>query len=481
MESALSKTRRSTKWIVLVAFVALLVNFAIGYPGRSNHDSLHQFQEAITGQFTDWHPPIMAVVWSHLRWLSDGPLPIFAIQLIFHWLGFGLIAATLHCSGRTIAAWIALGAGAYPFFLVQNVAIFTDVVMASVFLSGFAIVFWYRMQGRRPPTAALLAGLILLTFGALVRVNGVFAFGPLLVYSLWSTSRLPVLRLCIISILFAGVSIPISSYINHQVIGAVRTEPVTALQVFDLAGMAVNANDPGVADQIGHMSLDAVRNCYKPIWFDALFRNCDAWSMATDVPHPKLPVPSAAAKKVQVAWIAAIREHPIAYLKHRLKHFNSELYFLVPPDHLRFTKDDGTGADTTTERLPLTQNISRFRRDYLLHNVFSWPVTWLVAAVCAFCLLLRGEETEANYAARILLLSGIFYSLAYLVVGVASQDRYYYWSTMTAIVGLIIALPGLWPLFRRRDGWALASLILVLGTVAAGFAARLSNYVELIF
>ncbi|WP_158295638.1 hypothetical protein [Crenalkalicoccus roseus] len=43
-------------------FVASVIGFvaAACFPGVMRPDSFHQYEQAITGRYTDWHPPVMA-------------------------------------------------------------------------------------------------------------------------------------------------------------------------------------------------------------------------------------------------------------------------------------------------------------------------------------------------------------------------------------------------------------------------------------
>jgi hypothetical protein len=149
-----SEEKRSIS-IAVAALLLFAINFAIAYPGELNGDSAMQYREAVTGQFTDWHPPIMAYVWSLLRHVSDGPQTMLAFQLILHWLGFALVADGLARAGRSKAGWLMLATGASPLCIYYNHTILKDIGLASTFIAGFGVIFWYRIQGHRPPLPQL--------------------------------------------------------------------------------------------------------------------------------------------------------------------------------------------------------------------------------------------------------------------------------------------------------------------------------------
>ena len=65
----------------------LLSLFAIGvlffyWPGFLSPDSRTQLAQAISGQYTDGSPPVMALYWSLWLWWKQGPEPIFLTHQI---------------------------------------------------------------------------------------------------------------------------------------------------------------------------------------------------------------------------------------------------------------------------------------------------------------------------------------------------------------------------------------------------------------
>src|SRR5208283_5618239 len=150
--SVLKSSRHKRSFEIFATAVLLFaINFATHFPGQMGGDSVVQYREAVSGQFSDWHPPIMAFLWSMLRHVAPGPQAMLAFHLIFHWLGFALIADGLLRTGRWKAGWLMLATGASPIFIYWNGTITKDVGMASTFIAGFGLIFWYRIQGRQPP------------------------------------------------------------------------------------------------------------------------------------------------------------------------------------------------------------------------------------------------------------------------------------------------------------------------------------------
>src|SRR5262249_35360550 len=149
-------------------------------------------------------------------------------------------------AGRTFAAWVMLGVALLPPFLRLSVVLLKDVGMAVTFLSAFAALFWYRSQKREPPMAVAATSLVLLFYGALVRVNAVFAVLPLFVYLIRPRWLGRAWSLLAVSIAIALALIPGANLFNHRVLRAEPLGAIRSLQIFDITGIAFYSDDLAV-------------------------------------------------------------------------------------------------------------------------------------------------------------------------------------------------------------------------------------------
>ncbi|MGN6123827.1 MAG: hypothetical protein ACTHOJ_12825, partial [Sphingomonas oligoaromativorans] len=94
-------------WPVALGAAALgLASLALLWPGIAAYDTVKQYEQALAGVYDDWHPPVMAWLWSRLLALHlDGTGPMLALQLALFWAGLGLLGAALARSGARRAAW----------------------------------------------------------------------------------------------------------------------------------------------------------------------------------------------------------------------------------------------------------------------------------------------------------------------------------------------------------------------------------------
>jgi len=421
--------------LAVAAAVMAAANLAIGFPGEAGPDSTTQYAQAVAGQFDDWHPPIMARLWSVLRLVADGDGPMFCFQVACYWLGFGLLALALARAGRSRAAWAMLGVALFPSFLTLNVALLSDVGMAVTFLTAFALLFWQRMRDRDVPPAIAAASLALLLYGALVRANAVFAVVPLFVYLFRSQWLGRPWRVLALSLPVALALVPAANLFNQRILRAQPLEPIRSLQIFDIAGISFYSGDLAVFGPDVSFTREEVVRCYRPTFWDRLapwgecrfFWTRLAVSRDRQAGADTLDARAAMAAKpnpdLRDLWIAAIVGHPLAYARHRLAHFASEIW-----------RGASMGApDPAAPRPPWVVLYDWATASALWLAVGAGLLVWLASAR-------PRRRTASASAALALLLSGLPYAGAYLVIGVATELRYLLWSLMAIFTAAVISL-----------------------------------------
>ena len=427
----------ATTRAVSIAVTAVLlagVNLAVGFPGESGADSQSQYAQVVAWHLDDWHPPIMAWLWSIFRLLADGDGPMFCFQVAFYWLGFGLIATALARAGRSLAAWAMLGVALLPPFLALNVVLLKDVGMAVTFLAAFAGLFWYRMQDREVPPAVAAMCLVLVLYGALVRTNAVFAVAPLFVYMIRPSWLRRPWWLLAASIPVALALVPAAGLFNHRVLRAEPLGIIRALQSFDITGIAFYSGDLAVFGPDNSFTREEVTRCYAPSGWDSLspWGDCrffwnrlavsrnlqrviddlDARAAMSAEPNPDRPN----------LWVAAILRHPLAYARHRLATFS--LQMLAPPD-----------LDLDSEEMAPPYGA--------LYDVTTAPALWLAIGAVLLVRLAWARPLRhpaSTDAALVLVLSALPYAGAYLIIGVATEYRYLFWSLIAIFAALVISL-----------------------------------------
>ncbi|HEY4974983.1 MAG TPA: hypothetical protein VII41_15320, partial [Steroidobacteraceae bacterium] len=230
----------------VVAMALCATQLAWIFPGELISDSRDQLNQAITHQYLDWHPPIMAWVWSWLLRINGNFGLLLVLHQCLHWLGFGLVADGFFRMRMPGKAWVVLAAGAFPVFLFYDREIVKDVGMGSGLVAGFGLIFWFLLQRKAIPWWALLLSGLCIAYAGLIRTNAIFAIGPVLLLYFARGRQFGLIKIVACSMLTAVVALPLSSWINHDLIGAKPQDPLRSLQIYDLMGIAVRSGDIGV-------------------------------------------------------------------------------------------------------------------------------------------------------------------------------------------------------------------------------------------
>jgi hypothetical protein len=469
---------RRAQWLhatsgrMLLAFVVALfaLNLALHYPGAMTNDSINQYAEATSGRYTDWHPPVMAWLWSVLRHLADGPAPFLVLHLALYWTGFGLLADGMRRAGHQRSALLMALAGAFPPFLHLNASIGKDVGMVASWLAAVSLLFWFRAQSRRIPLYWGAAIGLLMLYGTLVRANALFGLGPLLLYAVAAPRWLRTPRLMAGAALIALLAIPLTQQLNRVLFHAQAREPVHSLFMFDLLGVAAHEHAPALLEPRATMSAADLQACYTPYWWDSI----SPWGRCKALVHRPDDSRATFGEGLPMQWAKTIAAHPLAYAEHRLKHFNSEILFAVPLRHIRLTPEYRTGDPAHPPFEVVTAR--DIRLDLLRKNPVIWPATWLAWGLGLLVFLARAPAFGEVLLARALLVSALGYSFAYLVVGVATDMRYHYWSLIAGLVATVLVMPQLAQGWQQRSR-RLAGALLAVGMVTAiGLATRLLDF-----
>jgi hypothetical protein len=453
--SAISRAGSITTGPASVAIIAALlfvVNLLGWFPGVPNDDSDSQYAQALDRHFNDWHPPIMAWLWSVFRLFADGNGPMFSFHIACYWLGFGLIAVALSRIGRPLAAWGIVGVGLFPPFLTMNVNILKDVGLAVTFLAAFAALFWHRIEDRKVPLVVVAISAVLLFYGTLVRSNAVFGVVPLLAYLINPRWLGRPWRLLVFSTPAAMLLVPVSGLMNHRVLNAAPVGIIRSLEIFDIAGIAFYSDDMSVFGPGNSFTRQDVDSCYTPILWDTLspWGECrffwNRLAVFGDLQGVEKLAPMAAMEarpnpELTNYWVASIMAHPLAYARHRLAHFGSAIYFLAQP-HLGNMVKLGApaGGEVGDASAPPTQRELPY---LMLYEILKTPAFWLAIGACLLVLIASANslrDSAGLQAALALIMSGLLYTCAYLIIGVATDARYQFWSMVATFTALVISL-----------------------------------------
>lgn len=442
-------------WPAGVAGLLLLASILAAWPGVAMYDTVRQYSQVLAGSFDDWHPPVMARLWSLLRALGDGTGPLFALQVTAYWLGLGTLAQALG-KGRAAAV---LAIGACPVFLGWQAVVLKDGQLVGALACAFGLVASFRLRGRPVPWPALAVAALCLAYATLLRANAAFSTVPLAVLLLMPAGR----RFARPAAILLGIASAIlaSQFINRHLLDA-RDSGVSRVEaIYDLAGIAVRTGEP-----IGGMDPVALRerHCVKPLFWDPMQGRADCQAALAGI--DRLP-----AGQLYLMLAGAAARHPVGYAAHRLAHLNATWRWLVPqhwPLAAPPAYSEPNALGLATNPGPAFLRWQRFAGG-LADTPLGWPVFWIGLGLCG---LVRWEHAPAGPRrdlALALLASALGQEASFAILSISSDLRYHLWPMLA--VALAWAL--LWARWRwdRRTVLGLTMLSLVL---LQGLSARLT-------
>jgi len=203
-------------WYAMPCFVVWTIYLMAFWPGSMSPDSLYQWKETLTGQFTDWHPAFHTMnIWliNHL-WFSPAAVAfaqIFALGSIAGWglAGLGRLGAPRKMLwGVSLLFALSLVNGVMVITLWKDIAY--SIAVLALTLLVLQIVssngLWFTKRG------AWLILMLTITLVALYRHNGIVpAFGTPLILLLFYRRfwRQIMGALLLALILFGGIRGPL--------------------------------------------------------------------------------------------------------------------------------------------------------------------------------------------------------------------------------------------------------------------------------
>lgn len=434
--------------IIVAALILFGLSVTVFAPGFVQYDSVGQYEQALTGQYDDWHPPIMARLWS--LFAPSGAGPMLVLQLAGWWLGLGALAAAI-VDRRPRAALMVLAVGLVPPWLGWQVAILKDAQMTAATLAAVGIIGWWRLRGQPVPRGAWVAAGLLLAYAALVRANAIFAIAPLvalLVAERWS-------RRIAITVVLTLATLAIAPFINHRLLGATDSGVARTQALYDLAGIAVRVPyDSRLGLSPAEVAEIRAKQCVKPFFWDPLGEpvRCGTRLQRFEKTPPG---------QIYARLAPGIIHHPLAYAEQRLAHVNSTWRFWVPARWINAAPPQGSEPNDYHLGQPGRTALAWQKMAGLWVDLpIMWPIVWLVLAAGGLA------ATRGRGFAGALFGSALGLEASFLVISVASDFRYHLWPIVACALGLILAKP--W----HGDRWSIwaTGIVLAVVLIVAGIA-----------
>lgn len=419
---------------ILIAGWLLFAVYA--YPGYMSYDSAWQLGQARgLDPFSDWHPPMMALIWRILDTIIAGPVLMLVLQSVTFLLGSYVLL------GRVMSKRAAAITAAVVLVLPQNIhvmaVIWKDSQMAGLLLAGAACLTSASRKWR-------LVGYGFIFFATAFRYNAAAPTFPLILCLFDAARRMGwVKRYVAATGIWVGLTI--LALLANAAITDVKLHPwPTGSASVDIYGIIKHSkldtkqlieSHPDVPWAHTDDMDERVQRWYRPT-------NSYLHAMEGEAAifhYPANPTQRDALGKL---FFELVREYPGAYAQHRWAAFVAQV-------NMRIAVWEAFMPDQAwTDRLHNTGTHSPIQRKWVKgvmwieHLRIMRPVVYLLVSLLLIFLARRERIAFALFA------SGIAHELALLPLAPAIDYRYSHWMVCATILGTIVLF------VRRRQGTA---------------------------
>lgn len=403
---------------VLLPLIGFLFSVISAYPGFMSQDSLNQYEQALSGHYTDWHPPIMAWLWHQLLFFNDGPFPMLLLQNVLFWLGAFLIVKKI---GWNFISFIFLLLCFSPSLLNFLGVIWKDTLLLSVLSFTTALLYYFKDEKFKGLKlwAISISIFMLIFLGVLLRHNAAAAAWPLIILvlvHLYKQERkmrvFLISSLAVVLMFFAGRSI------NSFLCAGKSQYPQQQLMVYDLLSVSHAQNKSMLPDYLkSSLPLDTIHKIYN--YYDGGMYAIFNLKCVTE-------------KKEQLdslkdAWKSAIKTYPQVVYDHKYWTFRclqdesslTTYYSILPNNHGIKLPEKNLLRDWLIEYLESASAKKLYKASiYLKGCAIIFVLSLLTFAI---------KRTTKISFPLLISLSGLLYGFSYFPLSPCTDLRYNYW------------------------------------------------------
>jgi hypothetical protein len=287
------------------------------YPGLMNADSLTLYAGALLpAPVMDWHSPFLTWMLRLLIAAGGGVAALVTVQSAIYVFSFyGVLAATRSriATRLVVLALVLVAPPVMPWLAAAEKTSFMSVILGACFLCSLRLE-----SGGGPRILPLICLIGLAAVGTWCRPNGLIIFLPLVLYTAIqarrSGRRKIVAAAFVIGFLLLGLGAPALAV---RLGAIVPSYPQQATMDLDLLNLSRRTGQDLLPPNIPAAPVAQVKAAMAPDPF-ALWRVDTSLRRITD---------AADMHRLQAAWLAAIREHPLTYLQYRFDLYEKYLCF----------------------------------------------------------------------------------------------------------------------------------------------------------
>ena len=427
-------------WLAVAAFIVLMF-----YPGIMSNDSIASLRQARSFEFNDWHPPVMAMIWSVFDRIVEGPAGMLLAQAALYAYGCSALCAQAFpkLSARFPRWLVVVVFSLFPPVMTLSGMIWKDIWMSAFLL--LALVHLFRMREAASVRRRHAHGAIVVLFclvATAFRHNALAATAGLLAGAAYLALSMQGKGWRLLLACAGGVATAFALYLAVSMFNRLVAQPgnpTTAIYLYDMAGIIVYSGDAEAAAQrlLSHpvaftdnrgQFLRRIYQRYSP----AVAGNVISTTSRPDAPFSLNVYRHHDAEGVRNAHRDLVRAYPLAYLKHRTTAFSCLLqlcdrqewvnhsYVLNPQYALPKTLDRDS-LRYTLRSIVLSGHLA------LLYHPGFWLLVTVAGGIIGFVRIVREPPTAPPSLLLFMGLSGVGLAFSLYFTSPIESFRYMHW------------------------------------------------------
>lgn len=434
-------THRKWEWcLAFGAIIFLIINCYIFYPGFMSYDTLQQLAQAEgMEQYFNWHPPVMAFLWS-VGIAATGKIASFLIfQMILLWASLLICGIVVYKQTNSrLYSVLPLLFGYLPFIVSISGVIWKDVQMAFALFLASCLAIAAGYAGRKMTILLGVVGSLCIIYALMLRYNAVFAVLPILymfVVSLVQRKQVVVVIMLGVILLALG-----ANFVLNRSLDVRESNPTTAIMLDDVVHTvpASQINSAPISPSAKTDLIKVKSSCDRnSVLIHALLYCTDSQQQAQKIQYHYF-------NDLSRLW----RDIPLnnfnSYLSYRSQTF---FIFLTSPSPYTYVMHGGIDPNAFGQEVShrrATDFLKGYVEGFANHDFgFMFrPYFWLIASVGIFLYAVKQRAIKYRRAVICLTLSATIYILGYIPFVIGADYRYVYWSVIATCLATMLVFIG---------------------------------------
>jgi hypothetical protein len=255
----------SDRAVYSLFFFLALLHFLSGFPGGISADVWGQYAQALSGHFSDHHPPMMSFLWFFLLKLYPGPAPMLFVSLAMLWASFVYFYRAFKPLSRPLALSLLFFPLA-PALLSQSTMLWKDIFLGHSLILFMAIMTYHSLAHKTLSFWKNIFLILLLFFAIGLKFQVKFFIFPLTFWLITLNTQKVHIGTWITAIVLTAFLVIGNITLKNTL--ATQNHAEQMRQFFDMAAMAVMSDDlsifPEHVTNKPYFSVIALKARYTP-------------------------------------------------------------------------------------------------------------------------------------------------------------------------------------------------------------------------